>query len=315
LTIDTGKIPADTTQKTIVGINNALHATVGVTKYFYQSNVFGSITGRIYTPISSLPKKPEIRAIIKAPKGFKLIEADYKAFESLILMGLANDDSGIDLFNTGKDIYRELATKMGVPANQLNLYRSVFKTVVNAIHNGGNEYTIRIILKKSYPALEHQARQMHDAYFQMFANIRPWFTSAINHARLSGEICTRMGRRLLIDETTGDRTIVNFPIQGNASDIFKLALIELYKKLDESNARIIHTLHDAILLEVRTDQVYEIARIVRTTMNNAFAKVITNINSDVDIICGDDWGHCTTLSTPSLTDQRHLGELQLKISA
>ncbi len=315
LTIDTDKIPVDTKQTTIVGIKNALHTTEGMTKYFYQSKVIGAHTGRIQTPISSLPKKPEIRAIIKAPKGYKLIEADYKAFEPRILMGLANEDSGIELFNTGKDIYSELATMMGVPTDQLNLYRSVFKKVVSSINNGGNEYTVKNILKKSYPDLETQARQIHGAYFKMFANIQPWFTSTITQARLSGEIRTRMGRRLLVDDDTRDGTIVNFPIQGNASDIFKLALIELDKQIDESKARIIHTLHDAILLEVRSDLVYETSGLIRTTMNNAFVKIISNVHSDVDIICGDDWGHCTALPTPSLTDQRLPDATQLKISA
>ncbi len=315
LTIDADKIPDDTKQTTIVGIKKALQTKNGVTKYFYRSKVIGAHTGRIQTPISSLLKKPEIRAMIKAPKGYKLIEADYKAFEPRILMGLANDERGIELFNNGKDLYRELAAMMGVATDQLSLYRSVFKTVVNAIHNGGNEYTIRNILRANYPDLEAQAQQIYDVYFQMFANIRPWFISTISQARSSCEIRTHMGRRLLVDEATRDGTIVNFPIQGNASDIFKLALIELDKQLDESNARIIHTLHDAILLEVRSDLVYETARIVRTTMNNAFAEIISNIKSDVEIICGDDWGHCTTLTTPSLTDHLLPYVTQLKISA
>ena len=62
----------------------------------------------------------------------------------------------------------------------------------------------------------------------------------------------------------------NAPIQGTAADILKLAMIALDAKLDEETARMLLTVHDEIVIEIREERVAEVAGIVKDTMENIF---------------------------------------------
>ncbi len=47
--------------------------------------------------------------------------------------------------------------------------------------------------------------------------------------------------------------LVNYPVQGTAADGFKMALINLDDELAGQDARIVHILHDEVIIEARED--------------------------------------------------------------
>lgn len=62
-----------------------------------------------------------IRSMICAPKGKELISADYAAIEARVLMWLAEDEKGLQIFRDGKDIYLDMAaTIYNVAIESLN---------------------------------------------------------------------------------------------------------------------------------------------------------------------------------------------------
>ena len=86
-----------------------------------------------------------------------------------------------------------------------------------------------------------------------------------------------------------ERIAVNMPIQGTAADILKRAMIDLHAALVERadlGARMILTVHDELLLEVREESVDEAAALVRDRMANAAALVVP---LDVDVGMGKNW--------------------------
>jgi len=88
---------------------------------------------------------------------------------------------------------------------------------------------------------------------------------------------------------------INMPIQGTAADIQKIAMIRLDQALRDKGfaARILLSVHDELLLEVRRDDVDRLAPVVRETMESALPLSIPLV---VDIKVGDDWESMTPLT-------------------
>ena len=95
-----------------------------------------------------------------------------------------------------------------------------------------------------------------------------------------GYVETLFGRRLYLPEINtsnfqrrqaAERTAINAPMQGSAADIIKLAMIAVDKWLDadKPDARMIMQVHDELVLEVRDDQVHQVAAILTDKMRHA----------------------------------------------
>jgi DNA polymerase-1 len=72
---------------------------------------------------------------------------------------------------------------------------------------------------------------------------------------------------------------------------FKIALIYLDEKLKDSDAQIVHILHDEVIVEVKANIADDdVAKIVKTCMEGAFEKLIPNVPFKVEPEIKDSWG-------------------------
>jgi DNA polymerase-1 len=107
---------------------------------------------------------------------------------------------------------------------------------------------------------------------------------------------TLWGRRRLVPDLTSrdfqrrsaaERIAVNLPIQGTAADIMKRAMIDVHIALAaRPSARMILTVHDELLFEVRSEEAEEVAELVRRSMQTA---ATLNVPLTVDVGIGDNW--------------------------
>ena len=104
-----------------------------------------------------------------------------------------------------------------------------------------------------------------------------------------------MGRRRYIPELAGknknlqafgERVAMNSPIQGSAADIIKLAMINVSKKLEGIDARLILQVHDELLIESSRECAEEAMEILQTEMEKA---VSLTVPLTVDINSGENW--------------------------
>ena len=81
---------------------------------------------------------------------------------------------------------------------------------------------------------------------------------------------------------------MNAPIQGSAADIIKIAMINVYKKLEENNlkSKLILQVHDELIVEAVDSEIDIVKKIVKDDMENA---VCLDVNLDVDLNIGDSW--------------------------
>lgn len=85
-------------------------------------------------------------------------------------------------------------------------------------------------------------------------------------------------------------SLYNYPVRGTAADGFKLALIDLNDQLDGQDARIVHILHDEVIVEARTDIVDSVAVIVKNCMEKAFSDILPEIPFVVEPEIRYSWG-------------------------
>src|SRR6185436_8224251 len=84
------------------------------------------------------------------------------------------------------------------------------------------------------------AQRYIEQYFEAYAGVRRWLDRTIEEAHEKGYVTTILGRRRYIaelsmrndtDRSAGERIAANTPIQGSASDLCKLAMLEIDRKL------------------------------------------------------------------------------------
>ena len=94
----------------------------------------------------------------------------------------------------------------------------------------------------------------------------------VEKAKENGYVETVFARRRYLPELSssnammrafGERVALNMPIQGTAADIIKIAMVRVYRRLQEEGlqARLILQVHDELLLECPPEEVETAARI------------------------------------------------------
>lgn len=81
---------------------------------------------------------------------------------------------------------------------------------------------------------------------------------------------------------------MNTPIQGSAADIIKIAMVNVYRKLEENHlkSKLILQVHDELILNVYREELESVKHIVKEEMENVLD---LKVPLEVDINIGDNW--------------------------
>ena len=195
------------------------------------------------------PDPPGVRA--RAPTDQVLLVADYSQIELRVLAHLSGDEGLREAFAAGADIHAATAAKVfDLPIEHVDgELRRRAKAVNFGLAYGMNAWG----LSQRLDIAPDEAQEIIDGYFEGFPKIKAYLAAQVERARLDGYTETLLGRRRYIPELTsdnrrlrelGERQALNAPIQGGASDVFKLAMIKVDRALQEQpEARLPHAPH------------------------------------------------------------------------
>ncbi len=259
-------------------------------------------TGRISSTEPNLQNIPvrtplgrELRKMFVAKEGFVLIDADYSQIELRVLSDMANDEKMCDAFLNGEDIHLKTASKIFGTSEFLVTpeMRSRAKTVNFGVIYGQSEFSLANDLKIS----RKEAKKYIDSYFENYQGVRSYMEKAVLSAKEQGYITTVFGRRRYIPEimstnfnlrSFGERVARNAPIQGTAADIIKIAMVNVYRRLNKEckNSRLIMQVHDELIIEAIESEKDLASKILKEEMENA-VKLKVPLLSEVN--CGKSW--------------------------
>lgn len=273
----------------------------------------GAATGRLSSNnpnLQNIPLQPindnvGVRHAFVAEKGFKLISLDYSQIEIRLAAYLTGEEKLIKAFERGDDIHQQTAAFVNQiePEEVTKNLRNAAKALNFGIIYGMSPFGF----SQSAKMPEAEARAFIHNYFQEFPQIAKYLENTKQFARDHGFVETIFGRRRYVPEVNldnrilrqaGERMAINMPLQGTAADIMKLSLVAVNKFLEEKyvdskthplerDVRILLSIHDEIILEVKENLVDKVAEEVRKIMENVISDIIP-LKVDMDI--GENWG-------------------------
>jgi DNA polymerase I len=228
-------------------------------------------------PIRTEEGRQVRKAFIAAP-GYQLIAADYSQIELRIMAHLSSDAGLLTAFAQGLDIHK--ATAAEVFGQSLDAVTADQRRSAKAINFGLIYGMSAFGLARQLSIGRGDAQSYIDLYFERYPGVLDYMDRTKALAAEQGFVETLFGRRLYLPEINtsnfqrrqgAERTAINAPMQGSAADIIKLAMIDVDRWLttDKPDARMIMQVHDELVLEVKADQVVEVAAILTAKMSQA----------------------------------------------
>ncbi|MFB3306141.1 DNA polymerase I [Pseudomonas sp. AMR01] len=259
-------------------------------------------TGRLSSSDPNLQNIPvrtaegrRIRQAFVAPKGYKLLAADYSQIELRIMAHLSKDEGLMNAFRNDLDVHTATAAevfKVELTEVTSNQRRSAKAINFGLIYGMGAQK-----LGKDIGVDTKTAKAYIDVYFARYPGVREYMERTRAQAADQGFVETIFGRRLYVpdinsnkpqDRAAAERTAINAPMQGTAADIIKKAMVRVDNWLTDSglDAKVILQVHDELVVEVREDLVAEVSEKIREHMSAAAQLDVPLV---VDVGVGDNW--------------------------
>jgi len=260
-------------------------------------------TGRLSSSepnLQNLPIKTDLgknirRAVIAFSKDSYLLSCDYSQVELRILAHLSKDKNLISAFNNDKDIHKITASLIyGLEEKDItDPMRETTKRVNFGIIYGLTSFGLSRDLGISID----EAQAFIEAYFTRYPQVKDYMQEQIKQAKKEGFVTTILGRRRYIPEINNknqsirqvaERQAINTPIQGSASDLIKLAMIQIHNqiKTKDLRARMILQIHDELLFDVPEEEMDEFVALVKDKMENVLK---LDVPIKVDMKKGENW--------------------------
>ncbi|SEF03768.1 DNA polymerase I [Pseudomonas migulae] len=259
-------------------------------------------TGRLSSSDPNLQNIPirtaegrRIRQAFIAPKGYKLLAADYSQIELRIMAHLAKDEGLLHAFRNDLDVHKATAAEVfGVDLAEVTTdQRRSAKAINFGLIYGMSAFG----LAKQIGVDRKQSQAYIDRYFARYPGVLDYMERTRAQAAEQGFVETLFGRRLYLPEINAknpalrkgaERTAINAPMQGTAADIIKKAMVAVDNWLTSSglDAKVILQVHDELVLEVREDLVDQVREEIRAHMADA-AKLDVPLLVEVGV--GNNW--------------------------
>ena len=205
-----------------------------------------------------------------------IVSADYSQIELRLLAHISDDKNLQQAFIFDKDVHAITASNIfEVPLSQVTKQmRARAKTVNFGIIYGQTRYG----LGKAIGISPEEAEEFINRYFATYSGIKLYMNAMIERVMIDGYAETIFGRRRFFQNEISSsnamvrefakRAAINFPMQGSASDLMKLAMIRFRNSLLENNlkSKLIMQVHDEMVVEVEREELDIVKKLVREAM-------------------------------------------------
>jgi DNA polymerase-1 len=198
-------------------------------------------------------------------------------------------------FAQGEDIHRRTASEVfGVfPEMVTAEMRRQAKTINFGVIYGMGAFS----LGKDLGIPTREAQTFIDNYFARYPGIKAFMEGKKEEAREKLYVSTLLGRRCAVPEINSkngairsyaERNAINYPIQGSAADIVKIAMVRIHARLRQEGlqAAMVLQVHDELVFDVPEREVEQVKRLVREEMEGAVALKVPLL---VELGVGKNW--------------------------
>jgi DNA polymerase-1 len=266
-------------------------------------NPMAAKTGRFSSsdpPLQNV-SRGSLRDCFTAGAGNVLVVADYSQIELRAVAAIAKEEKMLAAYRNEQDLHKRTASiVLGKGESEVTRAdRQLAKAVNFGLIYGQGPAGLVGYARKSYGVnfTEMDARQFRTRFFDAYPGLRHWHEEARSKARSGAlEVRTLTGRRrLLPQDATSEGEwnrfagLVNTVVQGSCADGLKMAMVELSKRLP-SDASIVSTVHDELIVEVPKGKSEEVKQLVEQCMVEKMRELFPEVPIEVEVKICKTWG-------------------------
>jgi DNA polymerase-1 len=259
-------------------------------------NLTGTQTGRASCSdpgLHNIPKDRVVRAVFVASSGNVLIVADAKSAELRMLAACSGEPALLKAFKEGRDLHTWV-------------YNLMFKKPMDYVPTQEERFIAKAInfgliygrgpksLGETLGCSTELAMKYIDLYFKTFPMAKQFLDGNIKEAKRNGYVETFFRRRRRLPEIKSDmREVVskagrqanNMMMQSPAADCTYVALVRIDREIRKRDleARIIHTVHDCVVVDTPRGEVKEVSQIILDAFSKPIKVVPINMESEVEV--------------------------------
>ena len=232
----------------------------------------------------------------KDKNNYLILSADYSQVELRILAHVSGDKNLINAFNSGIDVHTITASKVfEVPIDEVTKeMRYKAKAVNFGIVYGQSKYG----LAKGLKITAAEADNFINKYFETYPGIKDYMHNMVELVEKQGYVETIFGRRRYLENEINSpnamirefakRAAINHPMQGSASDLIKIAMIDFAKAIKDNNlkSRLIIQVHDELVVETAIDELDIVKKLILESME---LKQPLKVPLLIDVNAGESW--------------------------
>jgi DNA polymerase I len=220
-----------------------------------------------------------LRGLIKPPPGHALAHVDWAQQEFGVAGALSGDTAMQAAYRSG-DPYLAFGKQAGVIPADANkrthkAQRELFKQCVLAVQYGMEEKSLA--LRIGQPPIV--ARDLLRAHRETYRTFWKWSDAAVDQAMLTGSLHTVFGWHVHVGEKSNPRSLRNFPMQANGSEMLRIACC----LATERGVEICAPIHDAVLICAPLDQLRADIDAMRAAMVEASRAVLGGFELGTDV--------------------------------
>jgi len=246
-------------------------------------SAFRSKTGRNQPSTSKFIFGPSawFRSLIKPTSGNSIAYLDWKSQEIAVAAARSGDEAMWAAYTSG-DPYMAFAIQAGLAA--VGATKASHKTIRNqckAIVLGVQYGMTAAGMARGSGLLEAEAQDLIRRHRETYSVFWAWAERNVSAALFGLPLQTCFGWKIQVGLGTDpkERTFLNWPMQANAAEMLRLACC----LATEAGLKICAPIHDALLIEAPTDQIYKDIELLRSIMEEASEAVL-----GLGKICGID---------------------------
>ena len=249
--------------------------------------------------LQQIPQDKNVRNLIEARPGWKLAELDFSQIELRVASMFSGDANMQHAYQSGSDLHSKTTELLfgdtsGLSPQEQKRKRTEAKSMNFGFLYGMSAKTF-VDYAKGYGLniTEEQSEGFRNDFFKAYPRLLPWHEECKAYARKNGHTWSPIGRKRFLpdinssnwsDRGQAERQSINSGVQGFASDMCISALSDIVFSdiIDHERCKVLGSVHDAILFEIRDDYVEEVVPIIKEMMEHP--SIIEGIDIPIPII-------------------------------
>ena len=266
-------------------------------------SIAGTVGGRFKCARPNLQNPPRMAAFRRlfrpADEQRRMVVADYSQIELRIAALLSGDEAMLQAYRVGVDLHRLTASiTAGVPLDEVTKeQRQAAKAINFGLIYGMQPPGLRSYARATYGVemSKEEAEKAHTAFFQHYQGLRRWHQTTKARGTYDATVRTVSGLVRNMGRETGGWKLtnaLNTPVQGSGAEVLLLALAKLPAALVGLDCRVVHHVHDEIILECGNADVDAAKLVLQEAMTAAFDELFPGNGISADLVeahAGETW--------------------------